>query len=411
MLKKIKLFVFIALMSNQIFGGGFQINEHGAKAMSMAGAFTALANDPSALFFNGAGITQLKGTHLMFGATLISPKASFRGVAPQITEYKMKDQLFNPINLYATHQLNDWLYLGFAVNNQYGLGTEWDNNWIGRFLAVKTDLKTFYFTPTMAIKFFDNFSMSFGLVYATCEVTINRNAQIVPFTGEANVDLKGTGHATGFNIGALYKASENFSLGLSVRSENTFVLNGSATSSGPNAIVPLLPKGDISSKLTTPLNVTFGAALKPMCGLTITGDFQYIGWSSYDKLTVDFADAKYEDLSANRDYQNTFIARLGAEYNLFSGFDLRGGIFFDKNPVKDEMVEPTLPDANRIGLNIGVGYKITDNISVDLSYLFLRFNERTVTNSQVSYTKGFAPFNGTYNSSANLFGLDFSYNF
>ncbi|MEW6003707.1 MAG: outer membrane protein transport protein [Stygiobacter sp.] len=410
MLKKIFMLI-ILLNINKIYGGGFQINEHGARAMSLAGAFTGLANDPSALFFNGAGITQLNGTHLMFGATIIKPSASFRGPSPSITEYKMKDQLFNPINVYVTHQVNDHLYLGLAVNNQYGLGTEWEKTWPGRFLAIKTDLKTFYFTPTIAIKFYDNLSMSFGLVYALGDVTINRNAEVTPFTGEANVDLKGNGSAFGFNLGVLYKPYENLSLGLSVRSENSFVLNGTANSTGPNAIVPLLPKGDISSKLTTPLNVTFGAAFKPICGLTLTGDFQYVGWSSYDKLTVDFKDEKYTDLSAVRDYQNTFIARLGAEYNLFNGFDLRGGIFFDKNPVKDEMVEPTLPDANRIGFNIGFGYKITDNISIDLAYLFLRFNERTITNSQVSYTKGFAPFNGTYNSSANLFGVNFSYNF
>ncbi|MCX7876267.1 MAG: outer membrane protein transport protein [Melioribacteraceae bacterium] len=409
MIKKI-IFISMVLLLNRTFGGGFQINEHGARAMGLAGAFTALANDPSALYFNGAGITQLKGMHLMFGTTLIKPNAGFRGPLPSIKEYKMVDQLFHPINFYLTYQTNDFLFLGFSVNNQYGLGTEWENNWPGRFLAVKTDLKTFYFTPTMAIKFYDNFSMSFSLVYAYGEVLINRNAEITPFTGEANVNLEGNGSAFGFNLGMLYKPTENLSLGLSVRSESTFLLNGTATSTGPNAILPLLPKGDISSKLTTPLNVTIGAAFKPYCGLTLSSDFQYVGWSSYDKLTVDFKDEKLTDLSADRNYQNTFIARLGAEYNLFYGFDLRAGIFFDKNPVKDEMVEPTLPDANRIGFNVGLGYKITENINVDVAYLFLRFNERTISNSQVSYTKGFAPFNGTYNSSANLFGINFSYN-
>ena len=84
MYKKILLLSFLILFSIRTFGGGFQINEHGARAMGMSGAFTALANDPSALFFNGAGITQLSGTRFMIGATLISPKASFRGPSPAI---------------------------------------------------------------------------------------------------------------------------------------------------------------------------------------------------------------------------------------------------------------------------------------------------------------------------------------
>lgn len=411
MYKKILLLIILTLFSTRTFGGGFQINEHGARAMGMSGAFTGLANDPSALYFNGAGITQLSGTRLMLGVTLISPTAGFRGPSPSITEYKLKDQLFNPVNFYLTHQATDWLYFGISFNNQYGLGTKWDPNWVGRFLAIETDLKTYYINPTMAIKFTKELSLSFGITYAIGTVTINRNALLTPFAGEANVNLEGDGHATGFTAGVLYKPSETVSFGLSVRSENIFNLKGDATSNGPTALSSLLPKGGIEAKLTTPLNITFGAAIKPLCNLTVTGDIQYVGWSSYDKLAVDFADPKLEDLSAVRDYQNTFIARLGAEYNLCESLALRAGVLFDKNPVKDEMVEPTLPDANRIGMNIGLGYKLTSNITVDAAYLFLRFSERTIANSKVSYMDGLAPFNGTYNSSAHLFGFNVSYNF
>jgi len=90
---------------------------------------------------------------------------------------------------------------------------------------------------------------------------------------------------------------------------------------------------------------------------------------------------------------------------------LRAGVFYDNNPVKNERVDPTLPDADRIGLNIGFGYKISKNLSIDFAYLFLRFFERTITNSKESYTSGFAPFNGVYNSTAHLTGFNFSYNF
>ncbi|MBI5729980.1 MAG: outer membrane protein transport protein [Ignavibacteriales bacterium] len=409
MLKKIILILLIAISASNIFGGGFQLNEHGARAMGMAGAFAGLANDPSAIYFNPAGITQLRGINFSAGVTLIVPKASFRGPSPAIDESKVKERIFNPINFYATYQFSDKLYFGLGVNNQYGLGTEWEDNWVGRELAVKTELQSFYFTPVVAYKVLDNLSLSVGLVYAYGTVEISRYTDFAPLTGEAKVSLKGNGSAWGFSAGVLYQPMQTLSFGLSVRSQNKFTFDGDAVSTGPVAVQGMLPKGGISSTISTPLNVTFGVVVKPIDKLVVTADYQYVGWSSYDKLTVHFKDINMADLSSVRDYQNTYILRLGAEYQLFNSLSVRGGLLYDRNPVKDEMLDPTLPDSDRLGFNVGVGYKLSENISVDIAYLFLRFSERKITNSQISYTKGFAPFNGTYNSLANLFGLNISY--
>jgi long-chain fatty acid transport protein len=412
MYRRIGPFIIAALFTANVYAGGFQINEHGARAMAMGGAFAGLANDPSALYFNPAGITQLSGTNFMTGVTLILPKSSFRGPSPTITQYDMKSQVFNPINFYGTYQYNNELYFGVSVNNQYGLGTLWDDNWAGNQLAVKTDLKTFFFNAVAAYKLSDKFSVSGGFVYALGTVELSRYTGFEPFTGTAKVSLKGDGSAFGFTAGLLYKPIPELSFGLSFRSQAKFSLSGDANSEGgPAAVQSLLPKGKISSEITTPMNITFGVAAKPVSGLTVTADFQYVGWSSYDKLTVDFADPKLEDLSSYRGYENTYIIRFGAEYQLIDKLALRGGLLYDKNPVKDELLDPTLPDADRLGFSAGFGYKLAQNFSVDIAYLFLRFAERTITNSQQSYTWGNAPFNGTYNSTAHLIGFNLSYNF
>lgn len=412
MFKNIGQIILIFSVAVKIYGGGFQINEQGARAMAMGGAFTGLANDPSALYFNPAGITQLSGTHFMAGVTLIFPSSSFRGPSPSTTEYNMKDQTFNPINFYGTYQFNNELYFGLSVTNQYGLGTLWDDNWVGNTMAVKTDLKTFFFNAVAAYKLTDQLSVSAGFIYALGNVEISRYTSFSPFTGMAKVTLKGDGHAFGFTAGILYKMSSELSFGLSFRSQAKFNLTGDANSEGgPAAVQPLLPKGGISSEITTPLNITFGIAAHPITKLTVTADFQYIGWSSYDKLSVDFADPNLEDLSSYRGYEDTYIIRFGAEYQLLDKLALRGGLLYDKNPVKDELLDPTLPDANRLGFNVGFGYKLAQNFSVDVAYLFLRFAERTIINSQQSYTWGNAPFNGTYNSTAHLIAFNLSYNF
>ncbi|MCF8240290.1 MAG: outer membrane protein transport protein [Melioribacteraceae bacterium] len=413
MARKVRL-TLVALMFSlsSIFASGFQINEHGARAMAMGGAFTGLANDVSALFYNPAGLVNLKGTHLVAGVTLISPKAAFRGPAPEITEYSVKDNLFTPINIYATHQINDDLAVGLSVNNPYGLGTEWPEDWVGNKLAVDTEIRTFFFTPTISYRLTDNLSIGAGLVFAYGDVTIARKTSLYPFEGEAMVSLEGDGTAWGFTGGLLYQPLKELSLGVSFRSSATFNFEGDATTKGgPSQLEGSLPKGGIAAELTTPMNVTFGVAVFPMNELTLTADFQYVGWSSYDKLAIDFTDPNLDDLSAKRDYNNSFIVRFGAEYWLSSDFALRGGLLYDKNPVDDERVEPTLPDADRLGFNIGFGYNLTEALSVDIAYLFLRFAEREITNSLENYAEGNTPFNGVYNSSAHLFGINFSYNF
>lgn len=406
--KKLRLLIISLVVATQVFASGFQINEHGARGMAMAGAYTALALDGSALFYNPAGLSQLDGTQIMLGTTLISPSASFRGVTPDIDETSMESAIFTPINLYVTHQLNNDWAIGFGVNNQYGLGSTWDENWIGQNLAIETEVQTFYFTGGASYKFSDQLSLGLTASYVYGHVAILKNTPIDPFAGTATVDMSGTAGSFAYSIGLLYKPSDMVSLGLDFRSATTLEFTGTADVTAPDALAGLIPSGDIEAPLTVPMNATIGLALHPSSALTISADFQYVGWSSYDKLEVTFTETGYVSTSI-RDYTDSWILRVGGEYHLSDVFDLRGGLLYDSNPVKDEWVEPSLPDADRIGLNIGCGYKITENISVDLAYMFLRFNERTIEKSNVDYTGGAAAFNGTYNSSAHLLGLNFSY--
>lgn len=409
-MKKLLTIALLVFTHTLIYAGGFQINEHGARAMSMGGAFTAVANDPSAIFFNPAGLAQLKGTHLMLGATFITPSSSFRGPAPAVTEYKMVKQVFYPINLYGSYQLSKNVVVGLGVNNPYGLGTKWDDNWVARFVTTESDLKTFFITPTVSYKISDDISVGWGLDYVYSQVTLKRKADLAPFAGEADVKLSGSGTGVGYRFGLLAKLTNELSVGFSFRSDVKISFEGTAETKGPQQLQANLPNGDVKTELTTPQNLTLGVAYKVRPDLLVSADFQWVAWSSYRNLNVDFVDPKWPDLSSPRNYFDTYIVRLGGEYNLLSNVDLRGGIFFDKNPVRDPYLDPTLPDADRIGFNFGFGYKVNENIKVDVAYMFLRFAERTITSSMIYYA-GNTPLNGTYNSSSHLFGFNVSYNF
>ena len=419
-----KLFLFVLILSLPItvfYGSGFQINEHGSKAMSLGGAFAGLANDPSAIYFNPAGITQLTGTHILGGTTLIFPSSTFRGPAPTINETKMETQSFTPIHFDVTHQFSKEFYLGFGIGNNYGLGTKWDENWVGRFVAVETEIRTFFFNLVAAYQINDQISVALGYNYAYGDVTIARKLNLSPFNNEAYLSLEGTGSGSGVTVGLLYKPLKELNLGLSYRSRVKISFDGDATPSEvPTLFEGRIPNGSISAPLTTPDNVTFGLAYTGLTDLTFTADYQFVAWTTYDKLEVKFNDFIDTETNAplvsssTRDYENGFIARFGVEYYYDKDLSLRGGLFYDDNPVKDERLDPTLSDADRLGFNLGVGYKLTNNLMLEAAYMFIRFQEREITNSLVNYSgveNSISPMNGVYNSTANLISMTVSYQF
>jgi long-chain fatty acid transport protein len=404
--------MLIGLFAEVNLAGGFQINEHGAKAMGLGGAFTAIANDASAIYWNSAGMTQLSGTNFLLGSALIAPSSSFRGVSPAVDISRMKSQAFFPSHLFITHSFTESFSAGLGLTTPFGLGTHWSKGWIGRYLALETELKTFWVPITFAYSPVENLSIGAGFIYSFADVLITRNNSQAPFAGDAYVELEGSDNfAYGYTFSLMYKPIKDFSIGASFRSEVEYEFEGTATVTGAEQLqeIDAFPGGDVTAKLTTPMNIVGGVAYQVIPQLRLSADFQWIAWSSYDSLNVDFVNPEYEDSKSNRSYKDTYIIRFGAQYDISDKVSLLGGVYFDKMPVDPDYVSPTLPDSDRLGLSIGADAKIFDQFGISGSYLFIRAKELTVTNSKEIYTVGDSPFNGTYNSSANLLSLSLYY--
>jgi long-chain fatty acid transport protein len=384
-------------------GGGFQLNEVGARAMAQGGAFAARASDPSAIYFNPAGLS-FQGSSIYLGTTFIMPKVTFYGPSNLSLndETKMVDQTFTPINIYGTYELNDNIHIGLGVTNPYGLGTEWPANWAGQYITQKIDLTSFFITPTVAYKVNDQLSVGAGLNYVTGKVTMKIGVPI-PFDTThpiVNLDLNATG--LGFNVGIIYKLMPELSFGLSYRSSVKLDASGSAKFD-PNYTLLSLPNGDATATITLPATGFVGVAYKAMKNLEVEADYQYIGWSSYKELAIGFKADPTKNEVMTKNYQDTYILRFGAEYTM-DDIQLRAGYLYDHSPVLTEYVDPMLPDANRNGYSIGVGYKICEQWRVDASYFFLKFDQRKVENTVIA-------FDGTYNMTATLIGINIGYTF
>ena len=404
--------LILGLCPEIILAGGFQINEHGARAMGLGGAFTAIANDASSIYWNNAGMTQLSGTNFMLGTALIAPSAEFRGVTPSVDKNYMKSDVFFPSHLFITHSINNSFSVGVGLTTPFGLGTEWSAGWVGRYLALKTQLTTFWIPVTAAYKILDNLSIGASFVYSFADVNITQNSSQAPFEGDAYVELEGDdSFAYGYTFGILYKPIEQISIGASFRSEVEYEFEGTATTTGAQQLseIGAFPNGDITAKLTTPMNIVGGIAVQVIPELMLSADFQWIGWSSYDTLAIKFVDSPEDNVASPRLYKDSYIIRFGAQYKISDQVNLLGGVYYDQMPVEPEYLNPSLPDTERLGLSIGAEARLTKQFSLSGSYLFIRGKQLEVTNSQEIYTTGNSPFNGTYNASANLLSLSLNY--
>jgi long-chain fatty acid transport protein len=406
--------VLFVLVVYTAVGGGYQLNEQGARAVGMGGAFVANASDPSAIYYNPAGLTSQKGINILLGGNLILPSTTFKGPLPSTTETSTESQVFTPINIYGTYQINDKLVVGLGVFNPFGLGTEWPEGWAGRQLAVKSDLQTWYINPSVGYKINDQVSIGIGVSYVYGSVKLTRK---VYFPGQAyfNASLEGTGSAYNINFGILYKPMDELSLGLSYRLKTDIEFSGDMKFTDvPTAIASFFPGGTGKATLPMPGNLQIGIAYKATEDLTLEGDLQYIQWSAYDKLSLDIpavylpAGAPYYGAMTQgpstsvKDWVDNVALRGGIEYKLDPETILRCGVILDLTPQPPSKSEPMLPDADRLDISLGVSYKINDNLSIDAAYMLILFMERDAKTAQLP---------GTYNSTAHIISLNLGYSF
>ena len=423
--RSVALLIMLSVVALVSFGGGFQLNEHGARSMAQGGAFAARAVDGSAIFFNPAGLSFQKGTSFYVGTTLIATAGEYLSTGGVTTE-QIKGTFF-PSNAYITHTMDNGLAFGIGFFSPYGLGTEWPNPWAGDTLAVQTELKSFYLNPTISYRINDQFAIAVGASYVWSDVSMNYRVatynSLQPLTpGKGTAELTGKGTAVNWNVGVMYKPTPQLWIGASYRHQTKVDYSGDVTFKDMGVFenlfgVDYFPGGYGKTSITLPSNVFAGIAYDFTPDWTVEADYQYIGWSSYDELALDIATGptipnalppplggrtpQQSPPPKEKEWTNAFMLRLGSEYRL-DPLAIRVGFIYDKTPQPLSKVEPMLPDANRVEFTVGLGFKILPFLGVDVAYQMILFEDRTVT----------APdngFEGTYDSSANLFGVNLSY--
>jgi long-chain fatty acid transport protein len=409
------------------FPSGFQLNTQGARAMGMGLAFAAVANDPSAIFFNPAGLGWQKHFDTMVGSSFITKtQGDFTGLNPYPgignTEDEHKTTFVVP-TLYAVLPLTSEINLGFGTFSHYGLGFRWDNaeTFSGRFIAQNAVIQSVDLNPVLSFQATPAIAVAIGADYRVSKVQLERNqAAINPFTNSvvdvAHIKLNSEltdNHGWGWNAGILVRPIPQLSFGAAYRSGIKVDYEGTATfgqrltgnAQFDGIVAAQLPKGEhpVTTSIDFPSSVNLGLAITLPGELTLSGEADWTEWKKFKTLDIFFTDLTGRDLHRENDWKNSWAYRGGLEKK-FSKFAVRAGYYRDKTPQPVENAGPILADNDRDGYTLGFGYD-TERWGVDVSDLYIKFKRLdTAGRSQDNFF-------GVYKEAANVFAFSLRLSF
>lgn len=399
--------VMLVLPLSEAQAGGFSIYEQGARAMGRASAFVAMPNDPSAIFYNPAGLILLEGTQFYAGGTIIMPTGDFEGtdIFGAAATGTQKSQTFFPPNFYISHRLNEKMAVGLGVHAPFGLGTSWEDpaTWAGRYVSTESSIMQVSINPSVAMAVNEKLAIGVGVDYRISSVSVNQyviNPAPPPLIDVATIALESDmNSAIGFNVGMLYQLNDKANLGMSYRSGVKLEYTGEATIT--SLIGSPEATADVETAINYPAVFTAGVAYMLSDNLLVEGDVQYWFWSAFDELVISGLSATDQVIEEN--YEDVMEFRVGLEYWKSENLALRAGFVHDQTPVPKASISPMLPDASRNGLTAGIGY-MTGPMTFDLAFMYLMFDDAD-TNGEAH--TGYP--NGIYTNSALLFGFNMGY--
>ncbi len=416
------LFVFLTFCTlSSAYGSGFAIYTQGASALGQADAVIAHADDPSAVFFNPALINKLSGTQIESGTTLLFPSQDFESNATGDT-FSTKNDVFYPSTLFVTHKFNDKISAGLGIFSPFGLGTDWGDDWEGRYIATNSEMQTFNINPVVSYQIVPNVAFAAGVDLLLLDTTLEKNINMSAFgLPDAGQKFDGNGDGVGFNFGVLYDITEDISFGVSYRSEIDVNIDGNATfdlsSDTPPVIGALFPNTDGNADISLPQQVHAGICYKGFNNLTLETGLRWEDWSSFKelKVTLDQPVGGSNESITEKNWQDAYAVNLGAKYRFNDTVALLAGYLYSGNPVPDNTFDPIVPDANVHLFTIGTSIKYK-KINIDLSYGYQKFEgtnkDNTIDDNPSDGVLNTATSaNGQYDTDFHMFGISLTYKF
>jgi long-chain fatty acid transport protein len=376
--------------------GGFDLPDQDAFAVARGLAFVATADNPSAIFYNPAGMTQQKGNNLRAGGYGIDLVPSYQAPGGGTT-YHNENPLSAIPQFYYTYTPEKFplpMSFGLGVYAPSGLNSKWPQDTGFRSLGYQASLTKITINPAVAIKLLPSLSLGAGLTVDRVDLDLQEG--LTPYPNNDEFRFKGYGWDVGYNAGVLWQPIKQLSFGVAAHGETTPTLDGQ-TITGINGEVPTTYRS-ASADFTIPFNVQGGVSYRPTPRWNIEFDVDYNHWSDLGTVNVNQSSSPVPGVIPQTiplvfNWDSSFYYELGVTRYFNSGWNVSAGYLFNENAVPDAHYLPVVADEDRHFFSAGFGYK-GDHFSFDLAYQFGYGPDRTVSGSAVSATGQSA--DGTY---------------
>jgi len=464
-------FVGLLGLASTGYSAGFAIIEQGVS--SLGNAFSggaATAEDATTVFYNPAGLTRLKGQQAVAGVHVIIPSAKF-------DKESASNALGQPIsggdggdageagfvpNLYYAANLGNGWALGLGVTAPFGLTTEYDRTWVGRYHAVKSEVKTININPAIAYKVNDHLSLGGGVSaqYIDVNLTSMVDFGLSAYSGlataaqraaaagdlvaagalmaQANAllsngvvsnpdadvyaDLTADDWGYGFNLGMLYEFDADSRVGLAYRSRIKHTVEGKGDFDLQNpaylaafgledAALAKFPSQDLQATVTLPSSASLSAYHRINPQWAVMADVLWTEWSTFDELVIEFDDLP--DNVTTEKWKDSWRYSAGVTYNPSERLALRFGAAFDETPIPNAKYRtPRIPGEDRFWTAFGIGYQVSERLKLDFGYAHLFVKDSKMDKSIADAENvGRGNLNGEYENAVDIASLQLSYNF
>lgn len=389
-MKKSLLAVVTVLAATAGFGAGFGLYEASSRGNAMGGALVGKTGDATANYYNPAGLTDMTNVSVSAGFTLINPFCDSKvGGIPgsngkRIGQPKMNAGWFFAPNAYISAPITDDLSIGWGNYSEFGLGTKYGRNWALAYDTTETTIEQFTFNPNIAYKITDWWSISAGLriSYITFE---NYGC---PYAGLPGFNLRShlEGHDwdLGYMLGTKFKITDSLHAGIVYRSridhniKGDFDLHGSAVNPYTGTPMAMTVEGGASAKLALPASVTAGVNWDVTDDWRLGATIIWTEWRSVD--TIHFMLPATYSYDERLKFDNAFRYGMGTEYDFTDWLQGRLGYVYDLDPSHEKHGTTMLPAGDRHIAASGLGFKLSDNLRLDvgLSFIFMERSSRDI---------------------------------
>ena len=443
------------LAFGQAQASGFQLREQSVKNLGRSGAGSTVGkNDAAVVSLNPAGMANVDKNTLQADFTVIDLDADFAGSGQVLAGTPLASPISggnggdpgdptlvpNIAAVFPLHGALEGMVVGASIGAPFGLKTEYDPNWMGRYRAIESDVKTEDLTLSVAFKASEGISVGVGLVYERAEATLSKAIDygtiacasqvggaancsplapfpIKPQSADGLFQVDGDSTSFGVIVGGQI-STDSITIGVSYRSEIDHELQGNLQFGAPTFIAgnplvaPRFANGDGGAHLTTPSITTVSVRYDVTDDFRVLADWQKTGWSSLQDVTITRADGTVVG-SEEFGWKDSNFLSLGAEYDIGDAFTVRAGVGKDHSPTNATTRTPRLPDNDRQLYSVGLTWNASENFSVDAAFQRIEIDDPTIGLSPNFTTGGsdFASLQGTYSGSANLYGISAQYRF